>query len=62
MLVLNAESQPKTIAQPTLHNQDIVHHAILLLDVLMGFHVWLTIKLSMELIPTLAPPNLAVQL
>ena len=61
MLVLNAESQPKTIAQPTIRNQDIVHLAILPLVALMGFHVCLTIKLSMELITTLAPANLAVQ-
>ena len=60
--MLNADSKSKTIVQLTLHNQDIVHLAILPLVALMGFHVCLTIKLSMELITTLAPANLAVQL
>ena len=62
MLELNAESQPKTTAQLTLHNQDTAHLAILQLVAHLDFHVWPITKQLMELTLTLVLLNPAVQL
>ena len=56
------ELKLKTLVQPTQHNQDTAHLAILQVDVLLDFLVWLITLQLMALIPILVLHNHAVKL